>query len=313
MAMQSWQTEGQSAGARWQAWRDVLNQTHLPWSVDPRTAERDFAAGLAWRESRDLSLIACHCQPCAGHRQAAEIRATDQPSLGLLLILEGREAVRQGEVSVLLQPGDLFLWDSDRPLDFEIRAPLRKITLLIGKGEAAALLQRSRAPLHLPRDQPEAQLLAGYLMGLSRTMAQQEATAWAASQRSALDLLATAIAAKPRQEATSRRHLLRLAVERDIEELARDPDLSPSLLAERRGVSARYLHMLFAAEQESVGARIRATRLEGARRDLLSHPTRDVTEIAFAWGFNSPAHFSRSFKERFGSSPSALRVRGKLQ
>jgi AraC-like DNA-binding protein len=31
-----------------------------------------------------------------------------------------------------------------------------------------------------------------------------------------------------------------------------------------------------------------------------------LTELAFAWGFSSSSHFSRSFKRRFGLSPSAL-------
>jgi AraC-like DNA-binding protein len=28
-----------------------------------------------------------------------------------------------------------------------------------------------------------------------------------------------------------------------------------------------------------------------------------LTEIAFSWGFNSAAHFTRSFREQFGSAP----------
>ena len=35
-----------------------------------------------------------------------------------------------------------------------------------------------------------------------------------------------------------------------------------------------------------------------------------VSEIAFAWGFNDAAHFSRAFRERFGCSPRELRAGG---
>lgn len=309
-AMERWQTAPLPSAVRWDAWRDVLNATHLPWSVEPRTAEARFDAAMTWRQSAGLSFVACDCQPCAGQRSGAEIRATEQPSFGLLLVVEGSEAVRQGEVSALLQPGDLFLWDSERPLDFEVRASLSKITLMIPKEEAGSLRAgRAAAPLHLSNQQAEAQLLSGFLTSLKQTMAAQADFSWQASQRSALDLLATAIAAKPAADPLSRREALRRAVEADIDRLARDPTLSPSRLAERQGVSTRYLHMLFEEEAESIGARIRAVRLDGARRDLLAAPQRDVTEIAYAWGFNSAAHFSRRFKERFGSAPSVVGVR----
>jgi len=46
-------------------------------------------------------------------------------------------------------------------------------------------------------------------------------------------------------------------------------------------------------------------RLERCRRDLLdpAHAARHISDIAFAWGFNDLAHFSRIFKQRFGASP----------
>jgi AraC-like DNA-binding protein len=35
---------------------------------------------------------------------------------------------------------------------------------------------------------------------------------------------------------------------------------------------------------------------------------RQIGEIAYAWGFASLSHFSRSFKERFALSPSEYRA-----
>jgi len=50
-------------------------------------------------------------------------------------------------------------------------------------------------------------------------------------------------------------------------------------------------------------------RLERCRRDLgcaeLSHLS--VTEIAFSWGFQHQAHFSRVFRNHFNVSPSSCR------
>ncbi|MGZ8525032.1 MAG: helix-turn-helix domain-containing protein, partial [Chitinophagaceae bacterium] len=40
---------------------------------------------------------------------------------------------------------------------------------------------------------------------------------------------------------------------------------------------------------------------------LLGNTEKTVGEAAFESGFESPSHFSRSFKERFGISPTAVK------
>ena len=48
-------------------------------------------------------------------------------------------------------------------------------------------------------------------------------------------------------------------------------------------------------------------------RDALVDPAfrhTSVSEIAYEWGFNDAAHFSRTFKVRFGVSPRGLRHHG---
>jgi len=51
-------------------------------------------------------------------------------------------------------------------------------------------------------------------------------------------------------------------------------------------------------------------RLDATRRDLCDPAlaARSISEIAFAWGFNDAAHFSRAFRARFGRSPRELRA-----
>ena len=60
-----------------------------------------------------------------------------------------------------------------------------------------------------------------------------------------------------------------------------------------------------AAEQTSFRSYVQMQRLERCKRDLSdpAHATRHISDIAFAWGFNDLAHFSRIFKQKFGASP----------
>lgn len=92
----------------------------------------------------------------------------------------------------------------------------------------------------------------------------------------------------------------------------RDADLSVEKIAAGLNCSKRYLHLVFNAGDETVSEYIWRQRLEGCRAELSNPAFRmTLTEMAYAWGFNSSAHFSRAFKERFGVAPSIDRLRGR--
>ncbi|MCC6622279.1 MAG: helix-turn-helix domain-containing protein [Deltaproteobacteria bacterium] len=97
-----------------------------------------------------------------------------------------------------------------------------------------------------------------------------------------------------------------------IGRLHADPELDPAAIAQHCRISVRYLHALFAGEP-SVSTRLLAHRLERCRAALASGDPRDRTrtigEIAFSAGFNNLAHFCRTFKARFGVTPSEARAR----
>jgi len=90
-----------------------------------------------------------------------------------------------------------------------------------------------------------------------------------------------------------------------IEQHLRDPELTPSLIASRHKLSSRYLRMVFAVGGETISAYILRRRLEECARQIADPRWRghSISEIAYGWGFNSPSHFARTFRERFKSSP----------
>jgi AraC-like DNA-binding protein len=62
---------------------------------------------------------------------------------------------------------------------------------------------------------------------------------------------------------------------------------------------------VFASSGEKVSGYIIRRRLEECAKQIRNPAWagHTLTEIAFAWGFNSAAHFTRSFHERFGMTP----------
>ena len=78
--------------------------------------------------------------------------------------------------------------------------------------------------------------------------------------------------------------------------------------------SKRYLHKVFEVEGVSISDYIWRLRLDHCREDLVNSAchAKSITDIAFSWGFNSSAHFSTAFKDRFGFSPRYCREGGQI-
>jgi AraC-like DNA-binding protein len=81
-----------------------------------------------------------------------------------------------------------------------------------------------------------------------------------------------------------------------------EPDLSAGRIAAAIGYSERHLSRLFAQSGQSVPQAVLTARLDAARR-MLAEPV-PLAEIAARNGFVSQAHFSRTYRARFGVTPS---------
>ncbi|MFD0200984.1 MULTISPECIES: helix-turn-helix transcriptional regulator [Saccharothrix] len=89
-----------------------------------------------------------------------------------------------------------------------------------------------------------------------------------------------------------------------------DPTLSADRVAEALFISRRRLYQLF-DDGQGVSERIRGLRIDRARA-LLADPAkaaRGIGEIAKDCGFVSAAHFSRTFRQVVGQTPSEFRNR----
>ncbi|WP_406623248.1 helix-turn-helix transcriptional regulator [Acidovorax sp. SDU_ACID1] len=100
------------------------------------------------------------------------------------------------------------------------------------------------------------------------------------------------------------------AVQQDIAAHLTDPQLSVAGVARRQGVTPRYLQMLLEEAGETFTALVLAQRLALARR-LLADPRlrrRTVSDIALDAGFGDLSYFNRSFRRRYGMTPTESRA-----
>ena len=94
-----------------------------------------------------------------------------------------------------------------------------------------------------------------------------------------------------------------------IERKLGDPDITPVRIAQIEGISERYLQKLFETTGDNFTHYLRERRLQHCWSDLANRAEahRSVSDIAFNYGFSDAAHFSRSFRDRFGLSPRTFR------
>jgi AraC-like DNA-binding protein len=115
--------------------------------------------------------------------------------------------------------------------------------------------------------------------------------------------------AMPVEDASAITWQRRKAVIQYIEDNLRDPDLSPASISAGLRVSPRYLRTIFTPGGEKMSGYILRRRLEECARQMCNPGwyAHTLTEIAFSWGFNSAAHFTRTFHEKYGMAPREYR------
>jgi AraC-like DNA-binding protein len=166
----------------------------------------------------------------------------------------------------------------------------------------------------IPRDTGALKLLVNYVGMLEddEALATPELRRLVVNQiydLAALAIGATRDAAAVAEERGVRAARLR-AIKTDIAERANQHDLTVAAVAARQGISESYVRKLFETEGTSFSEFVLGQRLVRAHR-LLTDPrfaARSVTSVAFDSGFGDVSYFNRSFRRRYGATPSEIRA-----
>jgi AraC family transcriptional activator of tynA and feaB len=305
-------TIGLPPASRTAAWNDLYAARMSRVEFIPAD-HHNFGAELCIGRLGPVKLARLTVDRCSIER--SHIHLSQSPRLySFLLQARGTSLFQHYGHEVQLTEGDFVLCDTGLPHHFETSDP--SVTIMVRV--MPELLDE-----FLPGAEQYCGLLLGHSVGVTHTtaaMVKSLGENFGAAgvrdhssriARSLLEMISVsysiAFGGQPASSAITRRR--RSDVIRYIEEHLHDPSLSVESVAEGVHVSTRYLRAIFASTGEKASAYILRRRLEECARRMRDPAWSGMTlmQIAMSRGFNSAAHFTRTFREHFGVSPREFR------
>ncbi|MGV2951554.1 helix-turn-helix domain-containing protein [Glutamicibacter sp. AGC46] len=274
-----------------------------------------FTATLGANMLGDIGLMRIHAKPHAVQRTENLTSSGDGDFYKVSYQLDGYGLLIQDGRETLLAPGDLAIYDTQRPYTLAFEKPASVLVALAPHGLFRLSQQQvgQLTAVALRQTHPLSGTVAPLLRHLGANLSQWDEFGGYQLARNTVDLLATALGgalgAECHGDAKERQRELATSY---IAAHLDDPDLGPARIAAAHFMSVRSLHALFENQPLSVAALIRHLRMREAAR-LLRDPLLaelPVQAIGSRVGIADAAGFSRMFSKEFGSTPGKYRCAG---
>lgn len=240
------------------------------------------------------------------------------PNVAYLVQLQrrGHAIVLQDGRQARLAPGDFVLYDTGKPYELLFPEPAHEVVVIgIARSELEPHVMNlgDLTATTVPGSSAAGNLLLMMIDTLMRDIDRLHPSSALGISEGITSIVAAGLRSLPganlrQSSALGTYHITR--VKAYVMENLRNPALSIASIANAMKLSPDHLSRLFRSEPVPLSRLIWKERLDACRRDLADPrlATRSITDIAFSWGFNDAAHFSRSFKEQFGFSPRDWRL-----
>lgn len=299
---------------RFEYWLDMICSIYVQLECDKPTA-RDLFGEIEFSRIGGLDLTELRANVQRVRRTSLHTSRAGEDFCLVQLQQAGTGVVCQDGRIAVVKPGDFVVYDCTRPYELLFEEEEHHVLVL--------RLPRTDLERHVSGlEELTATTVAGdgaaghLLLSMVSTLRHESERLHPASVQGVSDAITQMIAAGLRSlpHANTRRpsnlqayHVARIKA--FVKERLKDPALSVASVAQAARLSPDHLARLFRNEPVSLSRLIWQWRLEGCQRDLTAPmlANRTVSDIAFSWGFNDAAHFSRSFKEQYGMSPREFR------
>lgn len=312
----SWSTDHVTPEKRLKHWREMFCSTFIECDIDSMDGDA-FNAALRFDRFGDVSVGTIN----AGRRRTTTTQAqANRNAEGVMLdiVWSGRYRYEGPTKTIELLPGDaVFAPNNVSDIMTAIEpAELRAVHIPAQFVEHVFGDVSSTTGRVLRHEQPESRLLSAYLQAVHQTAGLNDPKTREIIGQQIVDLVITAVGRTHSEAiATAERGLKAARFKLASDEARRrlsEPMLNAQRVAEKMGLSERYVQRLFEENGLTVSQFIMDERLKRVRRMLLepAQDHRHISDIAYGAGFSDITHFNRAYKRRFGEAPGMARSSG---
>lgn len=302
-------TAGLPAVGKMAAWADLYSSVMTVVEFSPADRHK-FDAELSVGRLGPVKLAKLSVDSCSVERTKSHIANNSSRLYSFLLQAKGSSTFQHCGKEARLTEGDFVLCDTGRPHFFETKHP--SVTIMV---RVTPELLREYLPtpeqfcgLHLGRTVGITGTVSAMVQSLSdNTAAKLRPGCEERVARYLLEMISMSYTAgfEPMLKGSALQSQRRNDIIRYVEDNLRDPTLTAASIADGFRLSSRYVRNIFSCSGERVSAYVLRRRLEECARQMRdpAWSGHTLTEIAFSWGFNSTAHFTRTFRDHFGVAP----------
>jgi AraC-like DNA-binding protein len=292
-------------------WREMYGRKFLRLEHEP-LSDLSFEVDLTVRKLPDFGIAAVRISPLRVGR-TRELISDGNDGLTFQLSSTAGIAKQLGR-EVEVGAGQAIAMSNADVGTFDFPLGARALALSLSRGRLAGLVRNLEDTLvrAVPKDDQAVALLKNYIGALDDLPAHAAPELAELIAAHLYDLAGLALGAAGDAAALARDRGVRaarlVAAKAFVRRHLHRADLRADSVAVHLGVTPRYVHMLFEPDGLSFLEYVLTERLARVYRALLSDPTRSVSAVAFATGFGDLSHFNRTFRRRFGRTPTELRA-----
>ncbi|HZU89430.1 MAG TPA: helix-turn-helix domain-containing protein [Stellaceae bacterium] len=300
--------------SRLELWREIYGRNIVNVDIKPLD-DGPFHASVAFHALPGLG-VAVGSRSDASYIVQKRGAAKAQDQVLLTLPTRGHAHMEQLGREYSGRPGSAILVSGAEPGAATLRGDGAFITLAFPRAALQGLMPDLGAALMrpIPEGNQALRLLINYLGLLNSFDGALDSALARAFSTHVLDLTALALGAggEAREIARARgaKAAWRRAIVAEIDAGAQAPDASAAAIARKLGISERYLRAILEETGATFSELLLERRLALAWRRLNDPRARHqkIVEIALSAGFSDLSYFNRSFRGRFGETPTSARA-----
>jgi len=305
-------TDSVAPAERAAIWREWV-WTHFGGLESDLYGDEGFDGHMAASHAGDVVLTRLEANRHRVLKSPRLAQAGERPYLKIVAPWRGSAAVQQDGREAWVRPGGWAIYDTTG--SYQIANPERVEHLIVMLPKEQLVERGIKIEPLMARHVGGVSGIARVALETMRTTYQELPGMSESAARGAGELIVELVRLSLQELAGKGTGVTQLEAFRDrirehVGQHLRDPGLSLDHIATALNCSKRHLHKAFNDEDDTLAHYIQRQRIQACMREL-SDPQRaprTITDIAFSWGFNNTAHFSRVFRDHTGVTPSAFRA-----